>query len=84
MSSTKTAKIKIIKPEDLSNFVNIVTNFIGNVDVSSENNHYTVDAKSLMGVLSLDWSNPMLVTYSSPLEMDINNFIASISKYIVK
>ncbi|MBE7027936.1 MAG: HPr family phosphocarrier protein [Ruminococcaceae bacterium] len=44
---------------DVKNFVNIVTKYDFDVDLTS--GRYVVDAKSIMGIFSLDLSKPITV-----------------------
>lgn len=64
--------------EKVKQFVNIIGKFNGDFDLSS--GRYKVDAKSIMGIFSLD--------LSSPLQLDIHNdeiadqVISEIKNYI--
>ena len=51
-------KIKL-KYEDLKEFIKITTSFESNIDMIKD--RYVVDAKSLLGVLSLDFTQPTMV-----------------------
>ena len=50
-------KIKLATIDDVKNFVSITTTFNCEVDVVS--NRYVVDAKSIMGLFSLDLTKPL-------------------------
>ncbi len=54
---------KIIKlnPGQVKEFVNAATKCDFDVDISY--NHYTVDAKSMLGVFGLDFRRPLKVSY---------------------
>lgn len=56
----KTFMIKLATLEDVRRFVNIVTAFEGDIDLKS--GRYTVDAKSIMGIFSLDLLSPVEMT----------------------
>ena len=62
---------------DVKNFVNIVNKY--NCDVDLTSGRYVVDAKSIMGIFSLD--------LSKPIKMDVQNgdgaaMIAELAPYI--
>lgn len=48
-------------PEDVKQFVNVATKCDFDIDIS--NRSFTVDAKSIVGVLGLDFSSPLYVSY---------------------
>ena len=56
----KTVDIKLSSIEDVRNFVNIVTKYDMDIDLTS--GRYVVDAKSIMGIFSLDLMNPIQLT----------------------
>ena len=56
----KALMIKLNTLEDVRKFVNIVTAFDGDIDLKF--GRYTVDAKSIMGIFSLDLLNPVEMT----------------------
>ena len=53
----KTANIRINTIEDVKNFVTTVTKC--NYDVDIVSGRYAIDAKSIMGIFSLDLSKPL-------------------------
>lgn len=55
-----TFNIKLSTIEDIRKFVDIVTRLDYDVDLSS--GRYVVDAKSIMGIFSLDLMNPIQLT----------------------
>jgi phosphocarrier protein HPr len=63
---------------DVKDFVNIVNKYDFDVDLSS--GRYIVDAKSIMGIFSLDLSKPIKVEAHVD---DCGNFCEEIKKYIV-
>lgn len=76
MKITKTILIDdIFKVKD---FVSKVNNFIYDTDITS--GRFVVDAKSIMGVLSLDISKPINFIYD---EREEDSKIESIGKYFV-
>jgi phosphotransferase system HPr-like phosphotransfer protein len=64
---------------DVKEFVNVVTRFDFEVDLIS--GRYAVDAKSIMGIFSLDLSKPISVNVHSD---DCGEFMAAIDKFVVK
>ena len=56
---TKTIKLT---PADAKEFVNIAGGCDFDIDISY--NRYVVDAKSILGVLGLDFSKPLTVCYN--------------------
>ena len=55
----KTFNIMLSSINDVKNFVNIVNKY--NFDVDLTSGRYVVDAKSIMGIFSLDLSKPIKV-----------------------
>ena len=55
----KTFNILLKSINDVKDFVNIVNNYEFDVDMTS--GRYVVDAKSIMGIFSLDLSKPIKV-----------------------
>ncbi|NLM12629.1 MAG: HPr family phosphocarrier protein [Epulopiscium sp.] len=74
----KSITLSLNSIEKVKKFVNIIGKYDGDFDLSS--GRYKVDAKSIMGIFSLD--------LSSPLKLDIHNdevaeeVIAEIQNYI--
>jgi len=54
---------------DVKNFVNIVGKYEHDVDLTS--GRYVVDAKSIMGIFSLDLSKPIVLTIHSDDAQDL-------------
>ena len=74
-----TANILLNTINDVENFVNIVTKYDFEVDLTS--GRYIIDAKSIMGIFSLDLSKPIKVDAAC----DANSkFLAEISPFIIK
>ena len=55
----KSVDIKLSSIADVRNFVDIVSKYDIDIDLSS--GRYIVDAKSIMGIFSLDLSQPLTV-----------------------
>ena len=75
-----TAKININTINDVKNFVNIVTTKC-EYDVDIVSGRYAIDAKSIMGIFSLDLSKPIELHAHTE---DAEKLLAAIDKYIVK
>lgn len=66
--------------EKVKYFVNIITQYDGDFDLSS--GRYVIDAKSIMGIFSLDLSKPLkLDIYNDTI---IDELIPLIDEYITK
>ena len=73
----KTCSIKLSSIQDVREFVETVTRYDIEIDLSS--GRYVVDAKSIMGIFSLDLLSDITLTAHSdnvePLFEDIKKFI---------
>ncbi len=75
----KKTKILLGAIADVKEFVNIVSTCDYDVDLAS--GRYAVDAKSIMGIFSLDLSNPIELTAHTD---NADKFFSAIEKFIVK
>ncbi|MBR6102290.1 MAG: HPr family phosphocarrier protein [Ruminococcus sp.] len=75
----KKTKIMLGAIADVKEFVNIVSRCEYDVDLAS--GRYAVDAKSIMGIFSLDLSNPIELTAHTD---NADKFFAAIEKFVVK
>ncbi len=73
-----TAKIRINAIDDVKNFVALVTRVDYDVDIIS--GRYAIDAKSIMGIFSLDLSKELELRIHSD---DCGDFLDEIKDYIV-
>lgn len=64
---------------DVKDFVAIVTNYDFDIDLVS--GRYAVDAKSIMGIFSLDLSKPIQLNAHTD---DADEFLEEIDKFLVK
>ena len=73
----KSFKVMLSSIVDVKNFVNLVNEFDFDVDMVS--GRYVVDAKSLMGIFSLDLSRPIIMRVytedTTELEKSLKEFI---------
>ena len=67
----KGIKIKL-KYEDLKEFIKITTSFESNIDMIKD--RYVIDARSIMGIMSLDFTQPTMVVIHSVNEDEIVRF----------
>lgn len=75
-----TRKVKVDTIEKVKNFTNEIGKFEASADLGSIDRRYTVDAKSILGVFSLDLSRPMrLVIYDD--EENIGEYEELLKKY---
>lgn len=75
--TTTTVSLKAI--DDVKNFVNAIMRFDFDIDLVS--GRYAIDAKSIMGIFSLDLSKPIeLRAYTD----DAEALFAAIDQFIVK
>ena len=64
----KTVKICLNSIEKVKSFVNAITRF--DVDFDLVSGRYVIDAKSIMGIFSLDLSKPIDLSIHANEEMD--------------
>lgn len=76
----KTVKININTINDVKNFVSIVSRCDFDVDIVS--GRYAIDAKSIMGIFSLDLSRPIDLNIHA--EGDTEEILAVLAPYIVE
>ncbi|MBC8610998.1 HPr family phosphocarrier protein [Massiliimalia timonensis] len=75
----KTATILLSTINDVKSFVNIVSKYDFDVDLTS--GRYAIDAKSIMGIFSLDLSKPIKLEAHTD---DGAAFFAELERFIVK
>ena len=74
-----TVKIELSSINDVKNFVNIVTKYDFDIDLISD--RYVVDAKSIMGIFSLDLTKAITVQAHTE---DASAFIDELKPYTVE
>lgn len=79
MFNMKTFNIQLNSILDVKEFVNIVNKCPYDIDLTSS--RYVVDAKSIMGIFSLDLSKPIKVDVHSD---DCDELIAELKKYTIE
>ena len=76
----KTVKISLNSIDKVKAFVNEVTKYDAQFDLVS--GRYVIDAKSIMGIFSLDLSKPIDLNIHS--ENNIDEILAKLDEFIVK
>ena len=77
----KTVKISLNSIEKVKSFVNAITRF--DVDFDLVSGRYVIDAKSIMGIFSLDLSKPIdLNIHADGSALD--DVMAVVSKYVTE
>ena len=75
----KSVTIKLSTVQDIRDFVDVTVGVNEDIDLSS--GRYVVDAKSIMGIFSLDLLSPITMTVMSD---NADEIIAKFEKFIVK
>ena len=73
----KTVKISLNSIDKVKSFVNDITKFDSDFDLVS--GRYVIDAKSIMGIFSLDLSKPIDLNIHS--EADLDTILEVLKKY---
>ena len=75
----KKVDINLSTIESVRQFVNVVSKY--NVDIDLSSGRYVVDAKYIMGIFSLDLLRPITMTVHSD---DVDALFAELDPYVVK
>jgi phosphotransferase system HPr-like phosphotransfer protein len=78
----KNVKIRLSTIADVQKFVNIVTRADTDIDLVS--GRYVVDAKSIMGIFSLDLLNPIELKAHTNDEGVLANLLTQLAPFIVE
>ena len=76
----KTAKISLNSIDKVKAFVNEISKFDCDFDLVS--GRYVIDAKSIMGIFSLDLSKPIDLNIHA--DSNIDDILAALDAYIIK
>lgn len=76
-----TEKIMLASVNDVKEFVSAVT--LANCDVDIAADRYVIDAKSIMGIFSLDLSKPLELRINSSDANEVDGIRKKIAKFIV-
>ena len=73
-------QIRLNTIEKVKDFVNIVSKFDADMDLVASNSRYIVDAKSIMGIFSLDLSKDLTLVIhkenTDDIESALKDFVA--------
>ena len=75
----KTVEISLNSIDKVKSFVNEITKF--NYDFDLASGRYVIDAKSIMGIFSLDLSKP--ITLNIHAEADVDKILEALEPYLV-
>lgn len=75
----KSVNVSLDTVDKVKGFVNTVAPLDGEFDLSSD--RYVVDAKSIMGIFSLDLSKPLVLTFQDVATAD--RVIPKLAAYII-
>lgn len=76
----KTVLISLNSIDKVKSFVNSITKFDYDFDLVS--GRYVIDAKSIMGIFSLDLSKPIELNIHAS-EADMNSILETLKEYLV-
>lgn len=76
-----TKNIQLLSISDVKEFVNAANSIDFDIDLIS--GRYTVDAKSIMGIFSLDLTKPIVIAANTDNAEKANQFFDSIKKFII-
>ena len=79
MIKMKSFQIMLNSIVEVKDFVNIVNKYSCDIDLTS--GRYVVDAKSIMGIFSLDLANPITMTIHKD---DCDDILNDLKAYIVE
>ncbi|CUX21123.1 HPr family phosphocarrier protein [Clostridium sp. C105KSO13] len=77
----KTVQISLNSIDKVKSFVNEITKFDNDFDLVS--GRYVIDAKSIMGIFSLDLSKPIELNIHAE-DNAIDTILAALDQYIIK
>ncbi|MBP3215318.1 MAG: HPr family phosphocarrier protein [Clostridium sp.] len=77
----KTVQISLNSIDKVKSFVNDLTRF--NTDFDLVSGRYVVDAKSIMGIFSLDLSKPIDLNIQADEGEELDNILKTLAPYII-
>lgn len=78
----KNVVVSIDSIDKVKRFVNAVSKFPVDFDLRSE--RYIVDAKSIMGILSMNLSKPIELSIHSDSDKEIKSILAALGEFVIK
>lgn len=76
-------RVKLIRPMDVSNFVAAASCCPKEIEIIASHGKYDVDARSIMGMFSLNLSEPITITMSGDTNL-INTYSKVFDKWSVE
>ena len=76
----KTVQISLNSIDKVKSFVNTITKYYNDFDLVS--GRYVIDAKSIMGIFSLDLSKPIDLNIHA--DSNVDDILAALDAYIIK
>ncbi len=76
----KSILVNLSESQQIKNFVNIINKYSFDIDLCS--GRYVVDAKSILGIFSLDLSKPIELQIFSDDNAEIEKFMADIAPFL--
>ena len=76
----KTVQISLNSIDKVKSFVNDITKF--DVDFDLVSGRYVIDAKSIMGIFSMDLSKPIILRIYEDVEEKATDIINELSEYV--
>ena len=77
----KTVQISLNSIDKVKSFVNVLTKF--NTDFDLVSGRYVVDAKSIMGIFSLDLSKPIDLNIQADEGEELDSILKTLAPYII-
>lgn len=76
-------RVKLIRPMDVSNFVAAASCCPKEIEIIASHGKYDVDARSIMGMFSLNLSEPITITMSGETNL-LNTYSKAFNKWSVE
>ena len=76
-------RVKLIRPMDVSNFVAAASSCPKEIEIIASHGKYDVDARSIMGMFSLNLSEPVTITMNGETSL-INTYSKLFDKWSVE
>lgn len=80
---SKRVKVCLDSIDKVKAFVNTITQYGCDMDLVAENQHYVIDAKSIMGIFSLDLSKNLTLIIISSDTNEIDRVKAAVKPFAV-
>ena len=76
----KSILVNLSESQQIKNFVSVISKYSFDIDLCS--GRYVVDAKSILGIFSLDLSKPIELQIFSDDNAEIEKFMADIAPFL--